>query len=140
MKFVRELEVWGYPGNKLSIEEIDRLVAKIGDELNFSKVVLIPYHSIPDETDVENLSICLSEGELTLDALVRFCNRENLAVDVQDIKTASEFLTYSFGQKLAWLHLPAECDTDQYLVTISKRLQWHSCSLIDPESLTCLIP
>lgn len=140
MIFVRELEVWGYPGSKLSIEEGDRLVAEIGNELNFPETVLIPHHSTPYETDVENLSICLSEGELTLDAFAHFCSRQNLAVDIKDIRAASEFLTYSYGQKLAWLHLPAERDTDQYLATISQKLQQHSCSLIDPESLACLVP
>jgi hypothetical protein len=139
MIFVRELEIWGAPGEELEREESDRLIGQIASELGLPEMALIPYHSIPDKTDVENLSICLLEGELTLEAFTRFCHLRGLNVDLADEEVASKFLIFSFGQKLAWLHLSMEYDNDKQLVSISSRLKRHSLALIDPESLVCLI-
>jgi len=139
MNYVRELEVWGYPGNQISLEECDRLIASIANELSLPENTLIPYHSIPDVTDVENLSIGLSERELTLDDFVQFCTKKGIFANLADSNSANEFLTLWYGQKLAWLHLPQQLDTDLYLAKVYGKLKERHCSLIDPDSLVCLI-
>lgn len=136
---VRELEVWGYPGIRRSLEEGDFFIKEIERALYLPDNSLIPYHSIPDDTDVENLSFGFSERELLREDFVLFCNEQNLDADPTDSNSANEFLTYWYGQKLAWLHLPEKYDTDVYLAQLSAELKQRSCALIDPELLICLV-
>lgn len=107
MKRIVDLELWSLPleaqmpfDGKLIAEEC-RTSTGLPDD------VVLGLNFIPDATDITNLEISISSGEVTTQAFQEFCAKNNLLHDRNDSLSAGRFLAYAFGQPLAWLHFPA---------------------------------
>jgi hypothetical protein len=114
-------------------------VAEIANELGFGSETIMPLHQVPDHVDCENLKMALAERELSLNDLAKFCSASGYSLNPDDPTVAYHFLNYSYGQRLAWLHLDERDDHDAmrsriYMVARRKRL-----ALVDPENLLCLV-
>lgn len=107
MKRIVDLELWSLPleaqmplDGKLIAEEC-RASTGLPDD------VVLGLDFMPDSTDVSNLEISISRGEVTSQAFQEFCAMHKLKHDRHDPRSACWFLACALGQPLAWLHFPA---------------------------------
>ena len=94
---------------------------------------------IPDQTDAENLAIAFEESELEKEDFLIFCEANDLAVNPEDFNSACRFLEYSYGRRLAWLHIPEDKDVQECLGRVVLWIRLKNLVVVDPDSLCCLV-
>ena len=63
---------------------------------------------IPDRIDVQNLHTSITKSELGAEEFLAYCAESSLEPNTDNERSAAAFLAYAEGQRIAWLHLPAE--------------------------------
>jgi hypothetical protein len=84
------------------------VAARCQQETGLSRDVVLGLSFVPEQYDVEELKRAVEATEVRLEDFQAFCKRRGLPSDPQNTRSAAEFLAFAQGQRLAWLHLPAE--------------------------------
>jgi|APTNR8051073442_1049403.scaffolds.fasta_scaffold31474_3 hypothetical protein len=103
-----ELELWLPPQSDQAPLEGKDVAARCQRETGLAPDVVLGLSFVPDEHDVGTLKRALEEGEVEADEFRSFCQNRGLPSDAEDTQSAAEFVAFTQGQPLAWLHLPAE--------------------------------
>ena len=136
MKLVREYEIWSTPGSP-TVDPAST-VAQVAKELGFAGEVIIPFNQVPEPVDCQNLNMAMAERELSIEDLADFCSSTGYSLNLDDPNLAYHFLNYSFGQRLAWVHLDAKDDHDAVRARIFSVARRNELALVDPEDLACV--
>jgi len=107
---VVELELWSLPGSPRTPFDGKTVAERCQLETSMSPRVVLGLNFIPGAEDVQSLGASLATGELRQEDFMEFCTERGLEPDPHKEQSAAEFLAFSQGQALAWLHLPAEAD------------------------------
>lgn len=107
MKRIVDLELWSLPLDAQMPFDGKRIAEECRTSTGLPDDVVLGLNFIPDATDITNLEISISQGEVTTQAFQEFCAKHNLLHDRYDPLSAGRFLATAFGQPLAWLHFPA---------------------------------
>ncbi|MBV1777397.1 hypothetical protein KSF73_16875 [Burkholderiaceae bacterium DAT-1] len=135
---VREMELWTSPG-KLYADSFPAEVGKsFSTELPLASNIFIALNSVPDEIDSENLLIAFEEGELAVGDFKRFCMLAGFECDEYNHLSACRFLEFSYGRKVAWIHLPESTDSESELKLIAAWTREKGLALVDPDELYCI--
>lgn len=103
-----ELELWLPPLSDSAPLEGKELAARCQRETGLPSDVVLGLNFVPDEQDVEQLKRAVEANEVKPEDFQSFCERRGLQPTPEDTRSAAEFLAFTRGQSLAWLHLPAE--------------------------------
>ena len=103
-----ELELCLPPLSDRAPLEGKQLAARCQRETGLSSDVVLGLNFVPDEQDVEQLKRALETEEVKSEDFHSFCETRGLRPNPEDTRSAAEFPVFARGQRLAWLHLPAE--------------------------------
>jgi hypothetical protein len=140
MKDLLELELRSYPGILINNQSKSALELKFVTETGLSQWIISPLGFISDPVDVINLAMSIDEGELKIEDFLFYCGNNNLTPNINNTDSAYKFLCFSYGQPIAWLHLPTEDGRLEYnLAVIMKWAKSNSFSVIDTDQLYCFV-
>ena len=74
----------------------------------------------------------LDDGELSRANFDAFCATHQIPADPDSPRAAALFLEYSFGRKLAWLHLP-EDEEAKLLPRLQEAMKARGLVVVDPD-------
>jgi hypothetical protein len=103
-----ELELWLPPLSDRAPLEGKELAARCQRETGLPSDVVLGLSFVPDELYVEQLKRAIETNEVKAGDFQDFCERRGLLPTPENTRSAAEFLAFTRGQSLAWLHLPAE--------------------------------
>ena len=103
-----ELELCLPPLSDRAPLEGKELAARCQSETGLAPDVVLGLNFVPDELDVSQLKRAFETEEVKPEEFHSFCEKRGLRPNPEDPRAAAEFLAFSRGQKVAWLHLPAE--------------------------------
>jgi hypothetical protein len=136
---VIELELWSAPGAALPEHSGKAISERARVALGLPAEVLLGLSSVPDRSDSENLQTAIQEGELSEFEFRRFCEAESLEPSVSSNHSACRYLAHAFGERLAWVHIPAGASA----VLLAQRLtQWaraEGLCIVEPHQLFCVL-
>jgi hypothetical protein len=139
LKYILELELWASPCTELTNDDAYRFADIFYDKIDPDRSIYIPLSSAPSETDVKNLALDIAEHALCEKDFFSYCQQHKLEPSITNPISAQRFLDYSFGRRLAWLHIP----DDMYCEGRVRRfIDWasgHNFSVVEPDHLYCLI-
>lgn len=101
-----ELEVWSPPGLQLHVEYGKTVLAPEMWSAGIARDMFLGLSEVPDSTDCQNLQMGLDSGALAKDAFTDFCLSHGLVGSTNDALSAARFLEFTYGRKLAWVHIP----------------------------------
>ncbi|HET8730831.1 MAG TPA: hypothetical protein VFM34_06945 [Moraxellaceae bacterium] len=139
MDRVIELEVWSQPEVILTADAGHEFTAGFPKTALPKGAVLLGLSSVPDRVDSENLKVGLTEGELKVSDFKEFCRKRGFQFDLDDVEAASAFLEFSYGRKMAWLHIPEhafDCAELAHMVAALRRIGFV---LVDPDAISCFL-
>ena len=103
-----ELELWLPPRCEQAPLEGKDVADRCQHETGLAPDVVLGLSFVPDEHDVGALRRAIEQGEVKLEEFRRFCLGRGLPFEAENARSAAEFVAFTQGQPLAWLHLPAE--------------------------------
>ncbi|WP_189043318.1 hypothetical protein [Aliidongia dinghuensis] len=143
MKIVLELEIWSRPGELLPASTGKSLKSKFDRDTKLPPDVFLGLSSVPDQIDVRNLNDVLDSKEITKFEFENFCIDHGFDKDVDSVESASRFLDFYYGARLAWIHIPDELSSSiSTKVTTEVVRVWakaHGFVLVHPDLLYCLV-
>jgi len=108
LPLVVELELWSLPRSARTPFDGKTVAERCRLETGMSPRVVLGLNFVPGAEDVQSLDGALATGEFRQEDFMAFCTERGLEPDPRHEQSAAEFLAFTQGQALAWVHLPAE--------------------------------
>lgn len=132
MRKVHEYEAWSQPGLLLT-DNYGKEVAEYLYQRGIPHDAFLGLYNMSDHTDVEDMRLSMTAGEINEEDFILFCKAQGLIPDPLDIKSANKFMEYSFGRVLGWVHIPDD-GSPELLINITKLLNDRNINVIDPDN------
>ena len=103
-----ELELWSKPGAVAAPLDGKAVAHECRKHTGLPSEVVLGLNFVPDQTDSERFRLRLSNGESSVEQFQAYCAARDIPAQVGALSSVAEYLAHVEGQRLAWLHLPAE--------------------------------
>lgn len=135
---VVELEFWSRPGSKLFLPGGKELAARCRTDLNLKASVILGLNFASDPVDLRNLLTAIDSGEIDANVVRSFFDERQLDSTAANHDLAARFLAQSYGQQLAWLHIPNSQEGLSLLESLFAWAHTHELVVVEPYREYCV--
>ena len=139
MNSIVDLELWSAPGSSLCLPSGRPVAERCRVDLGLPESVVLGLSFDSDDTDVQNLTLALQEGELTEADFRMFCSKHDAPATLTHTESAARFLAFSYGQSLAWLHFPATTSGAQMCRNVIHWARRENLCVVQATAQYCLL-